>query len=66
MAKLQVLFEGTDSLNRKNLWVTDGTAAGTSELTITGVSSSGLLSAGDPDFTALAGCGKIRLVARNW
>jgi hypothetical protein len=36
MAKLQVLFEGTDSLNRKNLWVTDGTAAGTSELTITG------------------------------
>jgi ELWxxDGT repeat protein len=42
MAKLQVLFEGTDSLNHQSLWLTDGTAAGTSELASAGAYSGGL------------------------
>jgi ELWxxDGT repeat protein len=38
----KMLFSGIDAGNRDNLWVTDGTAAGTSELSVAGVSPSGL------------------------
>jgi ELWxxDGT repeat protein len=39
----KVLFEGQDSRGRYNLWVTDWTSAGTSELTVTGTNpTSGL------------------------
>jgi ELWxxDGT repeat protein len=53
MAKLQVLFEGTDSLNHQSLWVTDGTAAGTSELASAGAYSGGLFYNFSPQFAAL-------------
>lgn len=43
------LFEGEDSNNHFNLWVTDGTSSGTSELMIAGPSLNGLPS--PPDFT---------------
>lgn len=50
-----VLFEGKDASGKLNLWLTDGTAAGTHEVTgIGGANSGGLFSnAGnpDPDFT---------------
>ncbi len=36
------LFAGEDASGNINLWVTDGTSAGTSELTAAGASSSGL------------------------
>jgi len=37
-----VLFAGLDKNGHNNLWVTDGTAAGTSEISVTGVGSGGL------------------------
>jgi ELWxxDGT repeat protein len=43
MAKQLVLFDGTDSAGNQGLWVTNGIAAGTSEL-ISGVSPYGLTS----------------------
>src|SRR5947207_2433544 len=55
MTVARVVFSGKDTSNRVNLWVTDGTSAGTSELTVTGVGSSGLLVSGTPDFTKLGG-----------
>ena len=46
----KVLFAGVDASDHPNLWVTDGTSAGTNELVVAGVSSNGL----DPDdFTVL-------------
>lgn len=36
------LFAGTDANNHFNLWVTDGTSAGTSELSVAGASANGL------------------------
>src|SRR5438105_289898 len=44
MTTPKAIFRGTDASGHLNLWVTDGTAAGTSELTVAGASSSGLLS----------------------
>src|SRR5580704_17073298 len=44
------LFAGKDASGKINLWVTDGTSAGTSELTAAGASSSGL---SPNDFVAL-------------
>jgi ELWxxDGT repeat protein len=38
MAGAYVIFSGNDTNNYGNLWVTDGTAAGTSELLVTGAS----------------------------
>src|SRR5690242_19400714 len=55
MTTARVVFYGKDAANRVNLWVTDGSSAGTSELTVTGVSSGGLFSSGIPDFTILGG-----------
>ena len=41
MAKHLALFEGTDTAGKTGLWVTNGTAAGTSELTgISGANTS--------------------------
>jgi ELWxxDGT repeat protein len=42
MTAFRVVFMGDDASGNRNLWVTDGTAAGTSELTIAGVGSLGL------------------------
>jgi ELWxxDGT repeat protein len=36
------LFQGLDAAGNKGLWVTDGTAAGTHELTVNGANSNGL------------------------
>ncbi|MGC2524503.1 MAG: VCBS repeat-containing protein [Stellaceae bacterium] len=48
----EVLFKGTDPYNDETLWVTNGTSAGTSELTVSGAYPSGMLnSVDDPDFT---------------
>ena len=48
----RIIFEGLGASNDPGLWVTDGTAAGTYELSVTGVSSTGL----DPsDFTPYNG-----------
>ena len=50
----KVVFEGTDAAHNRNLWVTDGTSAGTSELTVAGAfPSGGLFSGIEPDFTVL-------------
>ena len=57
----KVLFEGDNASGYGGLWVTNGTAAGTSELSITGANAGGLFygpsNAADhdlsPDFTAL-------------
>ena len=38
----KALFKGYDTNDHSNLWVTDGTSAGTSELTVAGAYSSGL------------------------
>src|SRR5580704_16362506 len=38
----KMLFSAIDASNHDNLWVTEGTAAGTSELSVVGVSPSGL------------------------
>ena len=40
----RAIFKGYDATQHPGLWVTDGTSAGTSELTVAGASSSGLLS----------------------
>ena len=37
----EVLFNGTDALSQQNLWVTDGTSAGTSELSVAHAASVG-------------------------
>jgi hypothetical protein len=54
----KAIFQGTDTSGHRNLWVTDGTATGTIELTVNGTSSSGLLADADespaaPYFTVL-------------
>ena len=52
----RAVFSGYDASDHINLWVTDGTAAGTSELTPAGAYYYGLLDLGvSPDFTALGG-----------
>jgi ELWxxDGT repeat protein len=40
----KVLFAGQDATGDPNLWVTDGTSAGTGELTVAGANSGGLFS----------------------
>ena len=47
MGKTVLLFEGEDSNGKENLWVTDGTAAGTSELPL-GSPTAGFFSVGVP------------------
>jgi ELWxxDGT repeat protein len=48
----EVVFEGYDSTHPEpNLWVTDGTAAGTTELNVAGAFSNGLLDVVNPDLT---------------
>jgi ELWxxDGT repeat protein len=42
MTRLRAVFEGKDASGNENLWVTDGTSAGTSELTPAGAYSSGV------------------------
>src|SRR5262249_60401645 len=56
----KVLFAGLDTANQIGLWVTDGTAAGTHEITgISGANATGLLQfpggTGSPDFTVFNG-----------
>jgi ELWxxDGT repeat protein len=51
----KVLFEGEDASGHEGLWVTDGTAAGTNELTVAGAWSGGLFNSNDPDFTIFGG-----------
>ncbi len=53
MAKNVVIFNGTNASGRDGIWITDGTAAGTQELTgITGAYSGGGGLQFDPlDFT---------------
>jgi hypothetical protein len=54
----EVLFEGVDASGAVGLWVTNGTAAGTQELTgISGVNANGLFAGGgvSPQFTAFDG-----------
>ena len=56
-----MLFDGVDSSGHDNLWVTNGTAAGTSELNVAGASLSGLFSGGfEPEFTVLGSKGLFR------
>jgi ELWxxDGT repeat protein len=52
-----VLFEGTNAVGQNGLWATDGTVAGTHELTgISGAYTEGLLyNVGNPDFTVFNG-----------
>src|SRR5262249_9775902 len=54
-----VLFTGSNAANQHGLWVTDGTAAGTHELAVSGAFSGGLFNwfpGGDnPDFTRFNG-----------
>jgi ELWxxDGT repeat protein len=47
----ELLFEGVDSTGHYDLWVTDGTPGGTSELLVTGAYQGGLLDVSKPDFT---------------
>ena len=49
----EVLFEGIDAAQHVGLWVTDGTNAGTSELSIAGASPNGILSYFGPEFVVL-------------
>jgi hypothetical protein len=49
----KAVFLGTDASGNPNLWVTDGTSAGTSELTVAGADSRGLFFEIDPQFCAL-------------
>ena len=49
----KAVFLGTDASGHPNLWVTDGTAAGTSELTVSGAYSGGLFFHIDPQFCVL-------------
>src|SRR6185437_57721 len=52
----RALFEGYDAFAKDSLWVTDGTSAGTSELTVTVSSPSGLfVDVSTPDLTVFAG-----------
>ena len=52
----EALFNGYDASGNWGLCVTDGTAAGTSELTVAGAYFGGLFNSGhDPDFTAFGG-----------
>ena len=55
MATSVLLFAGLDKNGDNNLWVTDGTAAGTSEISVAGVGSEGLFgpSPASPYFAAL-------------
>lgn len=54
MAKTYALFEGADAHGTLGLWTTDGTAAGTQEVSVAGAASTGLFSAFLPaDFTQL-------------
>jgi ELWxxDGT repeat protein len=46
----KALFEGEDASGHVNLWVTDGTSAGTSELTVAGANPNGLFSSTEPRF----------------
>ena len=57
----KVVFEGTDAAHNRNLWVTDGTSAGTSELTVAGAfPSGGLFSGIEPDFNGSRQQGVVR------
>jgi hypothetical protein len=50
----KAVFEGEDAIGKVNLWVTDGTSAGTSELSVAGANSRGLFfNSLNPDFTVL-------------
>src|SRR5712691_4500135 len=52
----KALFEGYDANGNDSLWVTDGKAAGTSELTVAGSDANGLFfNVTAPDLTVLAG-----------
>jgi probable HAF family extracellular repeat protein/ELWxxDGT repeat protein len=52
----ELLFEGQNASGNRGLWVSDGTPAGTHELTgINGAYSGGLFSYNSPDFTILNG-----------
>jgi len=51
----KAVIAGYDSSGHYNLWVTDGTPTGTSELLPVGAAPSGLLTNGYPDFTVLGG-----------
>jgi hypothetical protein len=51
----KAVLAGHDASGKLNLWVTDGTSAGTSELGITGVASAGILAFGNPDLTFFGG-----------
>src|ERR1700732_5204152 len=51
----KAVLAGHDASGKLNLWVTDGTSAGTSELGIAGVASGGLFTFGNPDFTSFGG-----------
>jgi ELWxxDGT repeat protein len=51
----KLLFQGADTAAHNQLWVTDGTAAGTSELLPTGAYSGGLLANGYTYFSKLGG-----------
>jgi ELWxxDGT repeat protein len=42
MGKTLALFAGADASGKNNLWVTDGTTAGTSELNVAGAPANGL------------------------
>jgi hypothetical protein len=49
------LFEGYDASGADSLWVTDGTAAGTRELSISGSDASGLFANVSPNITVIGG-----------
>jgi ELWxxDGT repeat protein len=52
----EVLFEGLDANQTRSLWVTNGTTAGTSELTIAGSDTSfGIFATAPPNFGLLGG-----------
>jgi Tol biopolymer transport system component len=56
MTTNRAVFSGIDDKGNVNLWVTDGTAKGTTELSVSGAFSGGLLAVDevpDPDFTVL-------------
>jgi len=52
----EVLFDGFDASEHLSLWVTNGTAAGTSEVQVAQAYSAGLFyNAANPDFTIIGG-----------
>jgi hypothetical protein len=53
MTTPRAVFRGTDASGHLNLWVTDGTSAGTSELTVAGAYSKGIFQSLAPDFTVV-------------